>query len=336
LYFWDPVMPDVLEKTVEQFNAENEYGLEIVARVFPHPNDLETAVTEAIAAGSPPVLVLAEPYQYLPWHDAGVVVELSPYVESAAYGLDLDSFYPAVIGRDLYTDGRLAWMIDPSPGGAAAWLLAFDPWMRQRIDFKTEGVEAAYTFLSDLSRQGCAWSPTARYPDDAFVGRLGLFYAVSNREIGYVAEAFEAAGSLDNWTAVGYPNPEGEPVISLSGRSYVILQSEIETQVAAWQLIKYLAGEVVQTEMAKRGLYLPLDTVTASALARDTDLPRVWRESLPLLDNAVAEPPMRYWGVLRSVLQDAQAEVVGDRFVPGNMGLFLDHLDTLARDLQSQ
>ena len=228
------------------------------------------------------------------------------------------------------------WMFDPSPGGAAAWLLSFDPWMQQRIDFKSEGVEAAYTFLSDLSRQGCAWSPTARYPDNTFADRLGLFYAVSTREIGYVAEAFESAGSADDWIAISYPNPEGEPVISLYGQSYVLLQSEVESQIAGWLLVRYLVGEDVQREMAESGLYLPLDRNTADVLSRDSTLPPVWRDSLDLLDNAVTEPSIHGWGVLRSVLQDAQAEVIDDRFTPGNLSLFLHQLDELYRDLQSQ
>ncbi len=382
-YFWDPTEPDALAQAVDWFNAENEFGIQVSSRAFIHPVELANAVSQAISAGSQPDIVLADPYQYLPWFDAGEVVELSPYLESPAYGLDLGGFYPAFVSRDMNSGSRLAfpglfsahvilynrtwaedlgyvsppadpeefteqactahlanqdrtggWMIDPAPAGAAAWLLAFDPNLQRRIDFKSQGVEAAYTFLAELSSQGCAWLPTASYPDQAFAERLGLFYSVSTREFEYVDEAFEASDSQDEWQAIGYPSPQGEPVISLSGRSYVLLEGEIESQIAGWLLVRYLAGEKVQTHLAESSQYLPLDRNTAARLEQDPSLPEEWRQALDLLDQAVVEPPIRAWGVLRSVVQDAQAEALGERFVLGTLSLFLDQLDALAEELQ--
>lgn len=384
-YFWDPTELDALAQAVEWFNAENELGIQVSTQAFIHPVELAEAVAQAISDGSQPDVVLAEPYQYLPWFDAGEVVEISPYLESPAYGLDLEGFYPAIINRDVFSGSRLAfpglfsahvlmynlnwaeelgfdsapidpeefteqactarlanqdrtggWMIDQTPAGAAAWLLAFDPNLQRRIDFKSEGVEAAYTFLAQLSSQGCAWQPTDSYPDQAFAERLGLFYTVSTRELEYVADAFEDADSQDEWRAIGYPNPEGEPVVSLSGRSYVLLEGEIESQVAGWLLVRYLVGEKIQAHLAETNLYLPLDRNTAARLEEDPALVEEWRQALDLLDQAVVEPPVRAWGVLRSVVQDAQAEVLDERFVLGTLSLFLDQLDKLADEFQNQ
>ncbi len=231
-----------------------------------YPNDLDAAVAAAIDSAQTPDVVLAEPYQYLPWVRLGEVVDLSPYLDNPAYGLLDENYYPEILDRDATHDGRWGfpglfsaqvmlynqtwagelgfpavpettaafqrqacaahqanadrtggWIIDPSPGGSAAWLLSFDPALEQLLDFKSREVEAAYTFLSELYTEGCAWVPLEAYPDKNFALRQGLFYAVDTREIGYVAEAFEQTNSADEWTAIGYPNPQGEPVISLSG-----------------------------------------------------------------------------------------------------------------------
>ena len=68
--------------------------------------------------------------------------------------------------------------------------------------------------------------------------------------------------------------------------------------------------------------------------AEDNALPEEWRHALGLLDQAVVEPPVHAWGVLRSVVQDAQAEALSERFVLGTLSLFLDQLDTLADEME--
>jgi ABC-type glycerol-3-phosphate transport system substrate-binding protein len=239
-YFWDPSTPDSIDEIVGQFNLENEYGIEVVTRRFTHPADLDSAMQEAVATQKTPDVVLANPYEYNLWNTVGVLVDMTPYLESPSYGLtaeELNQFYPVALARDLYAAGRLGfpgllsarvllynqtwaqelgyetspanaagftqqacaaheangdrtggWMIDTSPGSAAAWLLAFTGNLEagSRYAFDDDGVEAAFTFLSNLQVEGCAWQPTSSYPDQAFVDRLGLFYPVSTREIGYV------------------------------------------------------------------------------------------------------------------------------------------------------
>jgi hypothetical protein len=225
-------------------------------------------------------------------------------------------------------------MIDSSPGGAAAWLLAFSPNFQQTLDVRSSGVETAYTFLSDLFQQDCAWQPAESYPDADFISRQGLFYTVNTSEIGFVTEAFSAAESNDTWTAVGYPNPNGDPVVLLTGRSYVVLESEIDTQIASWLLIRDLVSEQSQVGLAQSGLFLPLDQETAERLRNIDALPPVWQQALSLVESVVVEPHYSNWGIVRSVLQDAQAEVLNERFVPGTLSLFLDQLGKLIQDLQ--
>jgi len=227
------------------------------------------------------------------------------------------------------------WMIDTSPGSAAAWLLAFtgDLEAGSRYAFESEGVEAAFTFLSDLQVQGCAWQPSSAYPDQAFVDRLGLAYPVSTREIVYVEEAFAQSENTDQWTAIAYPNDLGESHTSVYGPSYVMLKSSLEEQIATWLFIRAMTSEQNQTLMAETHFFLPLSRQVSTQLQADGRLPGAWLDALDLLEQGVYEPRFTSWRVVRGVVQDAMTEVLDERFVPGTMSLFLKQLQELAADL---
>ncbi len=241
----------------------------------------------------------------------------------------------ACTAHDASGDRTGGWMIDTSPGSAAAWLLAFEENLEtgSRYAFESDGVEAAFNFLSDLQVQGCAWQPTDAYPDQAFVDRQGLFYPVSTWEIRYVEEAFSQSTSTDQWTAIAYPNDLGESRISLYGASYVMFESSLEEQISAWLFIRWLSSAPNQVRFAETHHYLPLTREVSSRLQVQGDLPEAWRESLTLLEQAVYEPRFTSWRVVRGVVQDAVAEVMDERFAPGTMSLFLNQLEELVDSL---
>jgi ABC-type glycerol-3-phosphate transport system substrate-binding protein len=380
-YLWEPGTEDLISDLAVDFNTGNPDGIELVTRSFAHWEAFELAVEEAIRNGQPPDLTLADPYQYLAWHAAGAVIDLTPYLESPAYGLDVGEFWPVLLGRDLQDGLRLGfpglfsarvllynqswaqelgfesppdsaedfarqtcaahlengdrtggWIIDRTPGGAAAWLLSFEPALQRSLSFDSAQIVEAYRFLADLRQQGCAWLPFAPYPDAVFAERLGLFYSASSSEIGYVAEAFTAALNRDDWTAIGYPNNQGQPAISVSGQSYVIFETDPVSQTAAWLAVRYLTGAESQRMLAEQGLFLPLDRETAEVLADSKDLPGAWRAVPGLMETARYEPPLAAWRVVRSILQDAQAEVLDERFAIGTISLFMDQLQDLVAE----
>jgi len=386
-YIWDPTLPDTLQVMVRWFNAENQYGIQVTARQFPHPADFATSMQEAIATRQPPQVALANPYEYNAWREVEALVNMAPYLESPVYGLEveeLEQVYPVFLARDLDQTERYGfpgllsarvllynlswaqelgypsppksatgftqqvcaahvangdrtggWMIDTSPASAAAWLLAFagDLESGSRYAFDSEDVEAAFTFLSDLQTQGCAWQPSSAYPDQAFVDRLGLVYPVSTREIVYVDEAFAQSENTDQWTAVAYPNDLGESHVSVYGSSYVMFQSTLEEQIAAWLFIREMTSEQNQTLLAETQSFLPLSRNVSAQLQADGSLPDAWLDALNLLEQGVYEPRFASWRVVRGVVQDAVAEVMDERFVPGTMSLFLKQLQELAADL---
>jgi len=241
----------------------------------------------------------------------------------------------ACAAHDANGDRTGGWMIDTSPGSAAAWLLAFTGGLESgsRYTFDSEGVEAAYTFLAELRAAGCAWQPSSAYPDQAFVDRLGLFYPVSTREISYVQQAFDQSDNTDLWTAIAYPNDLGESRVSLYGTSYVILESSIEEQIASWLFIRAMTSTQNQLYLAETTLTLPLSREGSAVLQEEQSLPLPWLDALNLVDLAVSEPRFDSWGVVRGVVQDALNEVMDERFDTGTMSLFLNQLNELVAEL---
>jgi ABC-type glycerol-3-phosphate transport system substrate-binding protein len=226
------------------------------------------------------------------------------------------------------------WMIDGTQGGAAAWLLAYAGSLDKsgQYRFEAEEVEDALAFLAGISKEGCAWQPAEPYPDQAFIDRLGLFYPVSTHEIPFVAAAFEDSASTDVWTAIGYPNNQGSSVISVHGQSYVVARSTIPQQVAAWLAIQTLTGERSQAYLAQNHAYLPLDSNAAQRIKAENSLPPQWYQAAGLLEQAAVEPRLASWRIVRSIVQDAVAQVLDVRFEPGTLSLLVRQLAEMAAE----
>lgn len=232
-------------------------------------------------------------------------------------------------------DGTGGWIISTAPGKVTAWLLAYVPSLEAGTGYAFDApeVESAFTFLSGLKEAGCAWWPSEPYPDEAFVERKGLFYSVTTREIPFVQAVFADVESRDQWQAIAYPNDRGEAYISVYGRSYVVLNSSLTEQVAAWFFIQYMTGERSQAYLSLMDGYFPLDRNTAARLQSEGEMPAQWMDSLDFLENARFEPRLASWGQVRAVVQDAAAEVLGDSATFDNLTLILRQLIKTAADL---
>lgn len=389
--FWyaaEPYLDDPLAALVEVFIDENQFGLDVNATAFEHPDDLEAAMQSATESGDLPDLVLAFPYQYNAWREAGVsFTPLDDYLASPAYGLDEDqiaAIYPIFLSRDVYSGERLAfpglfygqvllynrtwaqelgmtnpplsneqfirqacaaaaenddgtggWMINTLPGSAAAWLLAYAGNLESPNGYQLNlpEITSAFNFLSELYTADCAWQPGSQYAYDSFAARKGLFYSVTTRDIPAITAAFDAAGNLDTWDLIGLPNDRGETAISIYGRSYLIVESDLEHQVGAWLLLAALTGTDSQVTLAEAAGYYPLSEEAETVLRENGEMPRAWVNGLALLEKANYEPRWPSWRSVRGVVQDAAAEVLREGFAPGTLSAVLDQLQELVADL---
>lgn len=77
---------------VDSFNAlDNGITIELVQ--YSSADDLNTAVTGAIMSGTAPDLVMGSTIFIIDYLNAGALVDMTPYIESEEYGLDLTDFY---------------------------------------------------------------------------------------------------------------------------------------------------------------------------------------------------------------------------------------------------
>ncbi|MGD8458431.1 MAG: extracellular solute-binding protein [Anaerolineales bacterium] len=109
-YVWDAYGTDPYQEIAIQFNASNDYDIEVVAVNQGSYGDLENAVREAITQDELPHIAMAYDYQYLGWDQLDqVAVDLTPYFTDLTFGLEgetLDDIYPVFLEHDLYEERR--------------------------------------------------------------------------------------------------------------------------------------------------------------------------------------------------------------------------------------
>jgi multiple sugar transport system substrate-binding protein len=97
--FWHGIVQENMQQTLNEIvdNFNNTIGAEMGITVESYAkgemSDLENAVTAAIKAGNMPNVTMTEAASVVDWLQAGCVVDLTPYIENANYGLDLNDYY---------------------------------------------------------------------------------------------------------------------------------------------------------------------------------------------------------------------------------------------------
>ena len=120
--------------------------------------------------------------------------------------------------------------------------------------------------------------------------------------------------------------------MSVHGQSYVVARSTVPQQIAAWLAIQTLTGERSQAYLAQNHAYLPLDSNTAQRVKAENSLPPQWYQAAGLLETAAVEPRLASWRVVRSIVQDAVAQVLDVRFEPGTLSLLVRQLAEMAAE----
>jgi ABC-type glycerol-3-phosphate transport system substrate-binding protein len=107
---WNGESQDVLNQLINQFNAENRWGIRVGTTAFKDLDELWQEVDAARQAGQEPELVVGSFHQILAADQARPMVDLSVYVEDLIWGLtgeEKADFFPAVWQADLSQERRL-------------------------------------------------------------------------------------------------------------------------------------------------------------------------------------------------------------------------------------
>jgi multiple sugar transport system substrate-binding protein len=112
--FWHPWSGEsgqVIHQLVEEYNLTNELGIQVEVANPGSPENLNAKMKEALNAGEPPDLVAAYLFQALEWNAAHPLVDLTPFIKDATWGLsteELADFDPAFWEADMAGEQRLA------------------------------------------------------------------------------------------------------------------------------------------------------------------------------------------------------------------------------------
>lgn len=85
---WYGVESSLFDSFVEDFNQSNEWGITVVAESQVNFTNLYENTSDALTSTEAPNLVIALPEHALEWNSGGAVIDLTPYIQDPAYGMD--------------------------------------------------------------------------------------------------------------------------------------------------------------------------------------------------------------------------------------------------------
>ncbi len=104
--FWYPYTGTTqkgMQALIAEFNAENRWHITVKGEYAGRYDDIYDKMIPAIAGKATPNIVTAYQNQAATYEESGVLVDLTPYVNSARWGIakQLDDFFPAFLRQDV-------------------------------------------------------------------------------------------------------------------------------------------------------------------------------------------------------------------------------------------
>ncbi len=150
--FWQPWSGETgqaVQQLVEAYNLTNALGIQVELASPGSPENLDEKMREALDAGEPPDLAAAYLFQALEWDAAHPLVDLTPYIEDAGWGLspeDRADFDPT-----LWDAGRLGEQRLAIPALGSGQVLYYNQTWAEELGFASPPATPA-----ELEQQACA------------------------------------------------------------------------------------------------------------------------------------------------------------------------------------
>jgi multiple sugar transport system substrate-binding protein len=239
---------------------------------------------------------------------------------------------------DPENDGTGGWIINDQPETIISWLMAFDQTFTHEIStadrFTTDGAVSTFTYLHDLSADGCAWNALEPTPDDYMTNHYALFYSSTLEDVLAQEYSLQWFGTSDRWTIMPYQGTN-EEVTLLSGDLYAILVNSINKQMAAWLFTKWLNEPENHQRLVKVSGSLPLTEEEAGLLASfGSDHPN-WLRGLSYIGHAQYMPRTSAWTVEKMVLPDALWQSLQANMMDADILSILARADAMITELLS-
>jgi len=171
---------------------------------------------------------------------------------------------------------------------------------------------------------------------DRFASRQALFATASLEEFVDQSRAFSALGNKDAWTVLPFPGNERTAFI-VYGSSFIVFESDEETQVASWLFIRWMLSSENQIKWVQSTGLFPLRSSTLDLLADYPASHPQWADAVQLLPQGQKYPQLASWRIVKIMLGDAFRDMFDTIRHPdltdGQVPLILQQMDNTAQEL---
>jgi multiple sugar transport system substrate-binding protein len=247
----------------------------------------------------------------------------------------------ANLANDLPSDdGSGGWLINATPSAVLSWLYAFGSQVLQPdgngYHFNTPQAENTFSYLKELFDQGCAFEMLESPAMVEFANRKALFITGALSDLTLQSMEFEFAGNDDHWTVLGFPTPQGEPVIDVYGPSYTMFAGSPQENLATWLVIKWLTSAEQQAKFVAASGTFPTRSSSMDLLADYASQNPQWASAQELIAYAQPEPGLQSWNEVRWVLGDVGTQTFRYYFTPDRIPSTLELMDETAAELHER
>jgi len=223
---------EALQGLIDRFNAENEYGITVAGFNQGNYGDVEDKFNAGIQSGDLPDVVMAYTNVLTDWYSVDSILDLTPFVEDADYGLTEDEMadlYPFLRAAGSTPDG--AWVAYPMTQSANVLVYNFT-WAEEL------GFTAAPATSEELKEQVCAAAAANAELGADFEGTGGLVYYPSATNYLHFLYAFGGDELNDDMTAYDFNTPE-----AVAAAMFIL---DLKENGCVWQTESYPNPEQAQ------------------------------------------------------------------------------------------
>lgn len=233
-------------------------------------------------------------------------------------------------------DGTGGYVYFPGASTVAPWIWSFGGDLLNEdgdayVLNSQEAIDVAM-FFRDLAEDGCIIF-TPSFPNPEFANRLTLVATSSTAGVPFQAAAMEEAGNDDEWGAIPFVGPDGNPHVNAFGQMIGIVRTNADQDLASWLFLRWLTSAETQSDWLGYTGYFPSQTTTDVGSRPEED--EIWAEALALLESAKAEPNLAAHGAVRGEIQDAYFAIL-EAETEEDVIAILDELDQTAADLVAE
>jgi len=222
----------------------------------------------------------------------------------------------ACAAADFNADGTGGYILRDDASAVAAWTMAFGGNVLTEDGtgyvYDGEATRQAMAMLQRMYENGCAYFFTEGYPNPEFAGRRAIFTQGSTSGIRFYAADMEAIDSQDEWGATAIPHTTPDPVQNIYGGDVMIPKTNPETQLAAWEFVKWFTEPERQARWDQVSTYFPTRRGTIEYID-PTEWPDwypVWETGLDLLPYGSYEPQLISYQGVRDAAQQAYNRIM--------------------------